>query len=381
MLHGTEPDLRFLRVIGARVFVHIETDSKTFKLKTVEKRLVGYSNNSKSYRVYNPATRRIMESRNIIFIETPSRLFPPPLEETPQQVNPLSNGMDDHNYITDDDDFLRDLRSYTSVLEPIPGASAHHIAVGGLSDNPPVTEFVERISEIARRDTLDGGAVGPPQERAMPGGEPTDGVSQEVVLEPQEQAVSPTGTSLETPLAGSQTLQQRRHSRPEATPAVTRVGTTAKSFVRRNAHNRSESAHLAAIATGPALSELRGLRLYPKETLPDIAHETYGADSAVEYAYAATTIQSCSAGENAEITPSTFKEAMTLPAEAQWKAGASDMAMASLKKNDVYTLLPATFVPTGHKITGSRWVYKVKVDNSHKGRVVVLGSEQLPGMR
>ena len=259
MLHGTEPDLRFLRVIGARVFVHIETDSKTFELKTVEKRLVGYSNNSKSYRVYNPATRRIMESRNIIFIETPSRLFPPPLEETPQQVNPLSNGMDDHNYITDDDDdFLRDLRSYTSVLEPIPGASAHHIAVGGLSDNPPVTEFVERISEIARRDTLDGGAVGPPQERAMPGGEPTDGVSQEVVLEPQEQAVSPTGTSLETPLAGSQTLQQRRHSRPEATPAVTRVGTTAKSFVRRNAHNRSDSGHLAVTDTGIVLSDLRG---------------------------------------------------------------------------------------------------------------------------
>ena len=44
--------------------------------------------------------------------------------------------------------------------------------------------------------------------------------------------------------------------------------------MRRNAHNRADSAHLAAIATGPALFELRGLRLYNKETLPDIAHET-----------------------------------------------------------------------------------------------------------
>ena len=49
---------------------------------------------------------------------------------------------------------------------------------------------MERISEITRRDTLDGGTAGPLQEEAMPGGEPTDGVSQEVVLEPQEQAVS-----------------------------------------------------------------------------------------------------------------------------------------------------------------------------------------------
>ena len=78
--------------------------------------------------------------------------------------------------------------------------------------------------------------------------------------------------------------------------------------MRRNGHNRSDSAHLAAIATGPALSELRGLRLYTKEILPDIAHETYGANSAVEYAYAATTIQSYSAVENAEITPNTLKK-------------------------------------------------------------------------
>ena len=126
--------------------------------------------------MYNPATRRIMESRNVVFIETPSRLSPPPLEETSEQVNPPSNGMDDHNYITDDD-FLLDVRYYSSVLEPLPGASADHIAVGGLSDNPPVAEPLERITEITRRNTLDGGAAGPPQEGAMPGGEPKDEVS------------------------------------------------------------------------------------------------------------------------------------------------------------------------------------------------------------
>ena len=161
--------------------------------------------------------------------------------------------------------------------------------------------------------------------------------------------MSPAGASLETPLAGSQPLQQRGNSRLEATPAVTRAGTAAKSFVRRNAHNRLDSSHLAAIATGPALSELRGLRLYTKETLPDIAHETYGADSPVEYAYAAAIILTCSAGENAEIAPNTFKEAMTLPAEMQWKA-ALDKEMSSLKNHNVYTFLPVTSVPAGRKI-------------------------------
>ena len=92
-----------------------------------------------------------------------------------------------------------------------------------------------------------------------------------------------------------------------------------------------------------------------------------------------TIIQSCSAGENAEITSNTCKEAMTPPAKTQWKA-TSDKEIASLKKNNVYTLLPATSVPVEHKVIGSRWVYKVKADNSHNGRVVVLGWGQLPAL-
>ena len=54
--------------------------------------------------------------------------------------------------------------------------------------------------------------------------------------------------------------------------------------------------------------------------------------------------------------------------------------MASLKRNNVYTILLMTAVPTGHKITGSRWVYKVNADNSYKGRVAVLGWRRLPGV-
>ena len=194
------------------------------------------------------------------------------------------------------------------MLEPISGAPADHFAIGGLSDNPPVAEVLERISETTKRDT---------QEGAMPGGEPADRVSQEIVLKPQEQEVSPAVASLEPPLAGSQPLQPRGHSRLEATPAVTRAGTAARSFVSPNTHNRSDSSHLAAITTGPALSELRGLRLCTEKILPAIAHETHGVGFAVEYVYTATTIQSCSAGENAEIFPNTFEEATTIPAKAQ----------------------------------------------------------------
>lgn len=92
-----------------------------------------------------------MEIKNVVSIETPSRLFPPPLEETSQQIIPPSNGTDAHSYIVTDDDFLRDLRDYSSVLEPLPSTSADHIAIGELSGKQSVAELLERVSETAGR--------------------------------------------------------------------------------------------------------------------------------------------------------------------------------------------------------------------------------------
>ena len=155
VLHGTELDLRLLRVVGARAFVHIEKPSPTLDVKAVEGRLVGYTNNSKSYRVYNPVIQRIMESRNIIFIETLPRLLPPPSEVSHTQPLPSSNATGIYNYTTDGD-FLRDLRDYPSVLEPLTSSSADHITAGGLSMNPPEAKLLDRISNITGRDALAG---------------------------------------------------------------------------------------------------------------------------------------------------------------------------------------------------------------------------------
>ena len=79
----------------------------------------------------------------------------------------------------------------------------------------------------------------------------------------------------------------------------------------------------------------------------------------MEYACATTNVQTYSVGERMEVIPNIFKEAMILPAKAHWKV-TSDKEVASLKKNNAYTLVPATAVPAGHKIVGSRWVHKVK---------------------
>lgn len=150
--------------------MHIETCTKKLKLKAVEGRLVGYSNNSKSYRAYIPATRCIMESRNAIFIETPSRLLPPHSGEYLMKMGGHRQVGDDQgqSYITDNE-FLRDLREYTLVLDLLLGASTDHITAGEFSANPQVAELLEEISEITRRDKLHQGTSELPQEESLPG--------------------------------------------------------------------------------------------------------------------------------------------------------------------------------------------------------------------
>lgn len=81
--------------------------------------MVGYSsNNSESYRVFNPATRRITESRNVVFIEVRSRLFREASEKSPPKMPRWNNEVGGHDYTTDSN-FLRGLSDDTSVLCPV----------------------------------------------------------------------------------------------------------------------------------------------------------------------------------------------------------------------------------------------------------------------
>ena len=272
------------------------------------------------------------------------------------------------NYITNDD-FPRDLRTYTSVVDHPGSAPIDNVTASRRSENTLVAEVLGKISANTRRDLF--------EDRALPGeASPTGEVPQGGVLERPEQPTSPAGGPLESPLAGSSSIQQHGQSRHGLTPAATREGNAARSLRERSAN---DSAHLAEIAIDSTLSELRRLGLYTRAFLPDVVHQTNKAESVVEYACATTKVQRYSVGEKMEVIPNAFKEAMTLPAEEHWKA-ASDKEVASLKKNDLYTLVPASAVPAGHKIIGSRWVYKVKVDKSCRGRVVVLGWGQVPGV-
>ena len=138
VLYGKDAHLGHLRAIGARAFVNAETHTRTLEHRAWEGRLVGYSVDSKYFGVYNSSTRSVRESRNVIFIETPSVLPEPD----------LVSGFDEGEFTYDDyDDMVRDVRNYTSKLDLSLPAAADR-AFKDLS----VRDLLEKIRETADRD-------------------------------------------------------------------------------------------------------------------------------------------------------------------------------------------------------------------------------------
>ena len=79
-----------------------------------------------------------------------------------------------------------------------------------------------------------------------------------------------------------------------------------------------------------------------------------------------------------KVTPITFKEAIRLPESQQWKA-ASEKEMKSLKDLNVYTIVLRSDVPPGQNVIGTKWVYKVKPNNTFKASLVAQGWNQVQG--
>ena len=97
--YGEKPDIAHLRTFGSRAFVHIP-DSLRQKLdaKAQEVILVGYCKTSKAYRLWNPATRRIIISRDVIFDEDAPYDSKPTAENEPK-TNQLEATRQDQSVI------------------------------------------------------------------------------------------------------------------------------------------------------------------------------------------------------------------------------------------------------------------------------------------
>ena len=85
----SNPDVKFRQGGGFVVSQHIRRqgvrpyrgiDTNNLDDMAWEERLCGGSQDTKAYRIYNPETHKVMESRNVIFVEPPSQRVPPQLQ-------------------------------------------------------------------------------------------------------------------------------------------------------------------------------------------------------------------------------------------------------------------------------------------------------------
>ena len=120
-LNMETPYLSHLKNIGARSFVHIKSTNRLGHTSWEGMLCVFSETESNSYRIWNPKTRREVESRNVNLIETPPNLLPATRGLSPRKyLELLSYDFSDDTLYDSDvshEDMLRDVQNYTSTLD------------------------------------------------------------------------------------------------------------------------------------------------------------------------------------------------------------------------------------------------------------------------
>ncbi|MCO5604434.1 hypothetical protein L7F22_058600 [Adiantum nelumboides] len=69
---GKKPSVSHFRIFGSDCYVHVPDASRTkWDAKSQKCIFLGYSEESKGYRLYNPTTKKIVISRDVVFAEQP----------------------------------------------------------------------------------------------------------------------------------------------------------------------------------------------------------------------------------------------------------------------------------------------------------------------
>ena len=105
---GKNADLSFLRVIGSRAFVHEEGHRSKLDQRAWEGvlLLVGYNNDSPTYRMYDNTNGKIVSSRNVTLIECVD-------SSTPSMVDDIGEGSKSYDDLENVYNGIQNLKSTT----------------------------------------------------------------------------------------------------------------------------------------------------------------------------------------------------------------------------------------------------------------------------
>lgn len=88
---GRKPDLAHIRVFGAKVMAHIPKQKRQkWDAKSKESVLVGFDEDTKAYRLYDPVSRKVFKCRDVVFISEPSHVpSPSPASDPLRKPTPV----------------------------------------------------------------------------------------------------------------------------------------------------------------------------------------------------------------------------------------------------------------------------------------------------
>ncbi|CAK1592203.1 unnamed protein product [Parnassius mnemosyne] len=145
---GHKPDLSHVRIFGSPVMTHVPKNKRLkWDKKAVKYISVGYSENVKDYRLYNPETREICTSKDVIIME---------LDTTEIEINEgqlkeqQSVEQESDNTLTNQDDptYVYDSEKSTSSTE---GEFYHTLTEEDLSENEEPPLVGKRIKKPPER--------------------------------------------------------------------------------------------------------------------------------------------------------------------------------------------------------------------------------------
>ncbi|TFY52252.1 hypothetical protein EVJ58_g10120 [Rhodofomes roseus] len=340
MWYGRKPDLSHLREIGCRVFVLIQNrhNPKIYE-RSVECTLIGYGENSKTYRCYHRDTHKVVNSYHVAFIEsheaTPTVHTAP---ATPVVASPIGVAPTPAVLPVDDDPVAPGVSSSAGAAAPWPEELPPPVAPVA---PPPAVVAPVVVPAPAVPPRRSSRIPVPSQRRAEADGLPFESQLQRTVDDIRSRSRARVASGIPAPVPGPDP------SSSIVAPAVLAEPPVPSAFVVNDPPPLLEPTvedHLEALA----------------------AAEVIPLD--VEYP-----------GD-----PATLDEAMASPFRDQWTASLQD-EFKSIKDLGVYKLVPRSSVPAGRRILKGKPVFRLKRNEKgepvrFKSRWCAKGFQQVYGL-
>ena len=349
--YGRKPDYSYMREIGCKAFALIQNKHNP-KLygRSLECILIGYNENAKSYRLYNPETRKVYSTYHVRFLEskdghahtlsqtqslpTTSQTLPPINDTVTMPI--LFDPMEDDEFIPP-----TELPPEPNIPDHVPVPQPDPAPQPNPAPGPVPDVSFRRSSRIA--STRNGLAAGVPKLTAV------------------ECAIMESKASAERRAIEKE--ERRRQMRE------TRIEEVTEEEVRmeeeRPMHETTTVEELEQLLTKLKLTETPSSNI--TEAVLSALGDTEGIDPCI----------------GLDDEPRTWKEAQASSEAKEWKKGYLD-ELKSLKDMGVYKLVPQSSVPAGAKIRKGCPVFTRKRDENgnvvrHKVRLVFKGFEQIYG--